>query len=116
MSQIQRIGDQLGCRTVGDAERTPQLRRSKIPNSGCPVPTQPDGPFGSGKPALCDGVAGMEVGPVRRKLQPADLGCYESVLVGLNSGQCGGRIQLGEVIFEHTFNISVGTDTDQPIR
>jgi hypothetical protein len=37
MPKVQRIGDQLGCGAVGDAQHTSQLRRSKIPNGGCPV-------------------------------------------------------------------------------
>jgi hypothetical protein len=41
-----------------------------------------------------------------RKLQAANLGRYENVLVGLGSGQRGGCVQLDEVVFEHISCIS----------
>jgi hypothetical protein len=38
------------------------------------------------------------------------------VFVGLGGGQGAGRIQLDQIIFEHTFNIKGRADIDSTIR
>ena len=52
----------------------------------------------------------MQVGPMRRDLQPTDLGGGQGVFVGLGSGQGAGSVQPHQVIFEHAFNILFTAD------
>jgi hypothetical protein len=59
-----------------------------------------------GNPAHRDGVAVVQVGPMRGELQPADFGGDQGVFVGLSGSQSAGRIQLHQIIFEHTSCIS----------
>jgi hypothetical protein len=53
---------------------------------------------------------------MRRDLHPTDLRGDQDVFVGLRSSQGACRIQLGQLIFEHTFNIRLGTGTAPTIR
>jgi hypothetical protein len=80
------------------------------------VPAQPDWVFGARDSALGQGVAGMQIGPMGGDLEPADLGGDHGVFVGLGGGQRAGRIQLDEIIFEHTFNIEPWAAALWPIR
>ena len=69
--------------------------------------------FGARDAALCDRVAGMQVGPMGRDMEPAGFGTDQGVFVGLGRRQGAGGIQLGQFIFEHAFNIWIGADTPQ---
>jgi hypothetical protein len=58
----------------------------------------------------------MQVGPVCSDLESAGFGGGQGVFVGLGGGQGAGRIQLDQIIFEHTFNIKGGPDTFSTVR
>jgi hypothetical protein len=81
---------------------------------GCrPRPTAPD--VRTGQSFAGDGLAGMQVGPVRGKLQLADFGGDQGVFVGLRGSQGGGGAQLDQIlVIEHAFNIC--GDGDSPPR
>jgi hypothetical protein len=49
-------------------------------------------------------------------VQPAELGGDQGMFVGLGSSQSRRGIQLHQLIFEHSFNIWLGTDTSPPFR
>ena len=51
-----------------------------------------------------------------RDVQPADLGGDQGVFVGLGRGEGVRRIQLHQIIFEHTFNIRSWAAIPGPIR
>jgi hypothetical protein len=60
--------------------------------------------FGAGQPALRNGVAGVQVGPMPSDLESAGFGGDQGVFVGLRGSQGCGRIQLDQIIiFEHIF-------------
>ena len=59
----------------------------------------------TGQPTLGNSVAGVQVGPMRSDLESSGFGGDQGVFVGLRGGQGAGRIQLHQIIFEHTFNI-----------
>jgi hypothetical protein len=65
----------------------------------------------TGQPTLGYTVAGVQIGPMGSNLQPSGLGGDEGVFVGLRGSQRAGRIQLHQIIFEHTFNIRRTADT-----
>jgi hypothetical protein len=72
--------------------------------------------FGAGQPALRNGVAGVQVGPMPSDAEAAGFGGDQGVFVGLRRGQGLRRIQLDQIIiFEHAFNIRLNTDTPQRI-
>ena len=114
--QIQRITDQTCCRPVGDAQHTAQFGGGEIPYCRGALPAQLDGVFSTGQPAVHHPLAGMQVGPMRGNLEPADLGGDQGVFVGLRSSQGASRIQLHQISFEHTFNIRSWSATPAPIR
>ena len=66
--------------------------------------------FGAGQPTGRDGFAGVQVGPVCCDVQPPHLGDDQGVFVGLGRGKGAGCIQLHQIVFEHTFNISMKAD------
>ena len=66
--------------------------------------------LGAGNAALGEGVAGVEVGPMRRNVEAAGFGGDQGVFVVLCGGQRACGVQLAEIIFEHAFNIWLGTD------
>ena len=47
---------------------------------------------------------------MRRNVEAAGFSGDQGVFVGLGGGQRACRVQLGEIIFEHAFNILLGTD------
>jgi len=62
----------------------------------------------------------MQIRPMRRNLQPADLRGDHGVLVGLRRRQSAGRIQPDQLIphhriIEHAFNIWPTADKHPPI-
>ena len=57
--QIQRITDQPGCGSVGDAEHTAQFGGGEVTYGWGAFPAEPDWVFGAGQPALGDGFAGV---------------------------------------------------------
>jgi hypothetical protein len=69
--------------------------------------------FGARYATLGDRVAGMQIGPMGGDMEPAGFGTDQGVFVGLGRRQGGGGNQLGQLIFEHAFNIWVGADTPQ---
>jgi hypothetical protein len=71
--------------------------------------------LGAGNAALWSGVAGVEVGPMRCNVEAAGFGGDQGVFVVFCGGQCAYCVELGEVIFEHAFNIWVGTDIPRTI-
>ena len=116
MPQIQRVTDQTCCRSVGDAQHTAQFGGGEITCCRGALPAQPDRVFNTGQPAGGHPLAGMQVGPMSRDLQSADLGGDQGVFVGLGSSQGASRIQLHQNSFEHTFNIRSWPATPAPIR
>jgi hypothetical protein len=116
MPQIQCIADHSGGGSVGHPQHTTQLSSSETADGWGAVPAQPDRVFGAGQPTLHDRLAGMQVSPMRRDLQPADLRGDQGVFVGLSGGERAGAIQPHQIIFEHTFNIWVSTDTHRRLR
>jgi hypothetical protein len=70
--------------------------------------------FTAGQPVLGYDVTGVKVRPVRGDLESPGFGGDQGVFVGLGSGQGAGRIQLHQIIFEHTFNIKGSPDTFPP--
>jgi hypothetical protein len=99
--QIQRVGEHR------DAD--PSDIRNTQPNSagawsatvGCrPRPIAPDAAH---PVTVCgDGLAGVQVGPVRGKLQPADFGGDQGVFVSLRGSQRGGGVQLHQILVIET--------------
>jgi hypothetical protein len=72
---------------------------------GGAVPAQVDWAFGAGQPTLHHSVAGMQISPMRSDVKSAGFGGDQGVFIGLRGGQSLRRIQLHQIIFEHTFNI-----------
>jgi hypothetical protein len=58
----------------------------------------------------------MQIRPVRRDLQTSGLGDDQSVFVGLSGGERASRVQLHQIIIEHTFNIRSWAASPRPIR
>jgi hypothetical protein len=116
MPQIQCIADHSGGGSVGHPQHTTQLSSSETADGWGAVPAQPDRVFGAGQPTLHDRLAGMQVSPMRRDLQPADLRGDQGVFVGLSGGERAGAIQPHQIIFEHTFNIWLCADTHRRLR
>jgi hypothetical protein len=81
--QIQRVGDQLRRDTIGDPQYTTEFGGAEAGHGWGALPAHPDWAFGAGQPTHHDRVAGMQVGPMRRNLQPAGFGGDQSVFVGL---------------------------------
>jgi hypothetical protein len=66
--------------------------------------------LGAGNAALGEGVAGVEVGPVCGDVESSGFSSDQGLFVGLGCGQSACRVQLAETIFEHAFNVRLGTD------
>jgi hypothetical protein len=62
--------------------------------------------LGPRQPAVRNAFAGVQVGPMSSDLEPPDLSGDQGVFVGLRCGQGAGRIQLHQIIIEHTSCIS----------
>ena len=92
--QIQRVTYQPVCRPIGDSQYTAQLGWGKIADRRSAVSTEPHRILSAGQPALRDSIAGMEVSPMRRDLQPAGFRNDQRVFVSLRRGQRGGGIPL----------------------
>jgi hypothetical protein len=100
------VPDHSGRGSVGHAEHTAEFCGSETADGWGAVPAQPDRVFGAGQPTLHDRLAKMQVSPMRRDLQPADLGGDQGGFVGLSGGERAGAIQPHQIIFEHTSCIS----------
>jgi hypothetical protein len=111
MPQIQRIPDQPGRCSIRHAQHAAEFSSGETADGRAALPAQPDRVFGARQPTLSDRFAGMQVRPVRRDLQPTDLRGDQGVFVSLRGSQGAGRVQLNEIIFEHTFNIWLSADT-----
>ena len=116
MPQIQPIPDQPRRGAVGHAQRTTQFGGGEIPDRWGAGPTQPHRIFGAGQPALHNSLTRMQVSPMRRDLQPPRFGGDQGVFVSLRSSEGACRIQLSQLIFEHTFNIRLGAASPTAIR
>jgi hypothetical protein len=64
MSQIQGVADESARCPVGDAEHTAEFGGGELSDRRGAVPAQPDRVFGAGQLALCNRVAGVQVGPM----------------------------------------------------
>jgi hypothetical protein len=81
-----------------------RIRRGEVSDCRGADPAQPDRAFGAREPALRNGAAGVQVGPMPSDLESAGFGGDQSVFVGLRGSQGCGRIQLDQIIiFEHIF-------------
>ena len=116
MPQIQRGADQPGRGAVGHAQRTAEFGGREIPDRRGAGPAQPNWVFSAGQPALRDSLTRVQVGPMRRDLQPPSFGDDQGVFVGLRSSEGACRIQLSQLIFEHAFNIRLGAASPTAIR
>jgi hypothetical protein len=116
MSPIQGVADESAGCPGGDAQYTAEFGGGEVADCRGAVPAQPDRVFGAGQPALCNRVAGVQVGPMPSDAEAAGFGGDQGVFVGLRRGQGLRRIQLDQIIiFEHAFNIRLNTDTPQRI-
>ena len=71
---------------------TPQLGGCEVADGGGAVATELDGVFGAGQPALHHGVAGMQIRPVRGKVEAAGFGGDQGVFVGFRGSQSLRRV------------------------
>jgi hypothetical protein len=104
--KIQRVSDQPGRRSVRHAQGGAELGRREFGDRRGAFPAQPDRMFYTAATAGQDSLPGMQIGPMRGEVQAADLGGGEGVFIGLGGGQGAGRIQLHQIIIEHTSCIS----------
>ena len=65
----------------------PSSAAAKSATVGGALPAEPGRVLGAGNAALCDGVAGVEVGPMRRNVEAAGFSGDQGVFVGLGGGQ-----------------------------
>jgi hypothetical protein len=84
--QVQRVCDQPGRRSVGDAQHTTQFGRTEARDGLGAVPAQLYRTFATGQPTLPDGVSGMDISPVSGDVESSGFGGDQGVFVGLGCG------------------------------
>jgi hypothetical protein len=75
-------------------ERAAEFGGGKIADGRGAVPAQLGRSFAAGQSAFGNGVAGMQVGPVRGDVEAVGFGGNESVFVGFGCGQSFCRVQV----------------------